>query len=102
MLALVALRLIVRLSRGAPALPEEEPPLLKLAAHATHWGLYALMIVVPLTNIAAWYGEVRIAGGAHEVLQNLLMLLAILHFAGAMYQQFVLKTNIMARMKRPC
>ncbi|THD72798.1 cytochrome b [Thalassobius vesicularis] len=99
-LALVVWRLALRLTRGVPPLPAEEPAHLKLVAHLTHWGLYAFMVLVPLSGLVAWFGSVEPAGEAHEVLKTLLMILVILHVAGALYQQLVLKTNIMERMKK--
>lgn len=50
---LVIARLAWRLRNGAPA---DEPTLAwyeRAAAHATHWGLYALLLVIPLLG---WYG----------------------------------------------
>jgi cytochrome b561 len=49
-LLLVAIRLINRLFSRPPALPTEMPPLLKLAAHASHWLLYGLMFALPLVG----------------------------------------------------
>jgi len=100
-LLLVVLRVAVRLRDGAPALPEEEPAAMRMIAQLTHLGLYALMIAMPVSGAVAWFGRVEAAGEAHEVLRVLLLALVILHVLGALYHQFVLKTNIMARMKRP-
>jgi cytochrome b561 len=47
-LALALIRLAVRARYGAPALPPDLPEPMKLAAHLSHYGLYALMIVMPL------------------------------------------------------
>jgi cytochrome b561 len=47
-LVVVALRLINRLINPPPPLPRGIPPSLRLAAHATHIALYALMFAVPL------------------------------------------------------
>ncbi len=93
-------RLGLRLTRGVPPLPKEEPPLLKTIAHVTHWALYALMLVVPISGSVAWFGGVKAAAEAHEVLKTLLLALVVLHVAGALYHQFVLKTNLMERMKK--
>lgn len=100
-LALVAVRFVIKLRRGAPPLPEHEPPLFKLAATLTHLGLYALMFLVPIAGLVAWFGQQAWAGEIHEVLQNLLLILAILHVAGALYQQFILKSDILSRMRTP-
>ena len=37
----------------------------------------------------------------NEVLKTLLLLLIALHVAAALVHQFIFKTNLMARMKRP-
>lgn len=99
-LALVVWRIVLRRTRGAPPLPAEEPEALKRIAQLTHLGLYALMLLMPVTGALAWFGGIDPAAGAHSLLRLLLLALVALHVAGALYQQFVLKTNIMARMKR--
>jgi Prokaryotic cytochrome b561 len=47
---LVILRLIYRWMHPPLPLPDDIPALQALAAHVTHWGLYALLIVQPLTG----------------------------------------------------
>ncbi|MCT4684773.1 MAG: cytochrome b/b6 domain-containing protein [Roseicyclus sp.] len=98
---LVVWRLALRLTHGAPPPPEEEHPALKLAAHATHWAFYALMLLLPVSGGVAWFGGVEAAAEAHEAMKTLLLLLIVLHVAAALVHQFIFKTNLMARMKRP-
>lgn len=50
LLGLVALRLGWRLANKVPELPLWMPRKQHLAAHAGHWGLYALMFAIPLTG----------------------------------------------------
>jgi len=45
---LALIRLVYRLRHPAPPLPADLPEFQKLAAHASHWLLYALMIGMPL------------------------------------------------------
>ena len=47
-LALVLVRIVVRLRYGAPALPADLPEPMKLAAHLSHYAFYALMLAMPL------------------------------------------------------
>ncbi len=47
-LALVAIRLVNRLFNRPPPLPARMPGVLRFAAHASHWLLYALMFALPL------------------------------------------------------
>lgn len=100
-LVLVLWRIMLRVKRGAPKPPEHEPAILKLAAGATHLGLYALLLLMPLSGIAAWFGNVEAAAEAHEVMRLLLLALIVIHIAGALYQRFVLKTDVMTRMVKP-
>jgi cytochrome b561 len=51
-LVLALIRLAVRLRYGAPALPADLPEPMKLAAHLSHYALYALMIGMPLLGWA--------------------------------------------------
>jgi len=51
-LVLALVRLLVRFVSGAPALPADLPEPMRLAAHLSHVGLYALMIGMPLIGWA--------------------------------------------------
>ena len=60
-LILVVLRLAWRAMRGEPAYRQQPDPLTHTAAQAAHWGLYALMIFMPVT------GYVFSGAGGHDV-----------------------------------
>ncbi|WP_420568299.1 cytochrome b [Thalassovita sp.] len=100
-LAFAVWRLALRLTRGVPPLPKEEPPMMQMAAHVTHWALYALMILLPIGGGMAWFGGLEFAAEMHGTFAPVLMALFLLHVAGALYHQFVLKTNLMDRMRTP-
>lgn len=93
-------RLVLRFKRGAPALPENEHILLKGLAHATHIFLYVLMILMPISGLATWFGGSETADFVHTTLKVPLMILVVLHFAGALFQQFYLRTGLLTRMMR--
>lgn len=97
-LLLVIWRLALRHTRGAPRLPAEEPAALRFVAAATHIGMYLLLVLLPLSGAVAWFGGVGAAGEVHEIAKTVLLVLVVLHVAGAFFQQFVLKTNILSRM----
>ena len=99
-LALAVWRLTLRKKRGVPPLPDKEAPALKVAAHLTHWTLYALMIALPITGLAAWFGGSETADFVHTSLKLPLLGLVVLHFAAALYQQFILRTGLLTRMLR--
>lgn len=91
-------RIVLRVKRGAPPAPAEEPRPLRFVAAATHGLLYLLLLLLPLTGLVAWFGAVGPAAGAHEVLTTVLLAAVGLHVAGALYQRFVLRSGVAARM----
>jgi cytochrome b561 len=100
-LALTILRLILRLVRGAPDSPPEEPMIFKLLAKATHATLYLVLLAMPLAGIAKFYFHIDAAGFVHGgPLKLLLWLLIAGHIAGVFVHQFYWKTNILDRMTR--
>jgi cytochrome b561 len=100
-LLLALIRIYLRLTRGAPAPPADEPRLLQLTAEAVHGSIYLLLLVLPLSGAVAWFLGVEIAGDVHELLQNVLLGMIALHIAGALFQHFVLRSQVLMRMLRP-
>src|SRR5215472_7359116 len=112
-LVLVLIRLGLRLRYGAPALPADLPASMKLAAHLSHYLLYALMIVMPLLGwamlSAADYPVVLLGGahlplifpqseslhtllwGAHYYLAFAFFALVLLHLGAALFHALVRK-----------
>lgn len=94
-------RLALRRIRGVPPAPEAEPALLRRAAHLGHLALYALMILMPVSGMAAWFGGIEQAAEAHEVMRLALLGLIAVHVLAALWHQFWLKDGLMLRMKQP-
>lgn len=99
-LVLALARVAIRMTRGAPDVPTGGHPVANLVARLTHVGLYALLLLIPASGLMAWFVGVDAAGEVHELLFNLGIALVMLHVAGALYHQFVLKDGLMDRMKR--
>jgi cytochrome b561 len=99
-LGLVLWRMALRRSRGAPPPPEGEGTLLGRAASLGHWALYALMLLMPVSGLVAWFGGVDTAGEAHEVMSNLMLFVVAVHVAAALWHQFWLKDHLLRRMMR--
>jgi len=103
--------------------PPPPPPMAawqRLAATATHWGLYALLFAMPLSGWMAsssgdhpvsWFGVMRLpdlvmpSESLHEVLEEVhetlattLLVLAGLHVLAALKHQFVDRDGLMSRM----
>jgi cytochrome b561 len=124
LLLAVCLRLAWRLFKPAPALPAAFTPLERKAAKIGHWGLYALMIVLPFsgwvmvssssydlpTSIFGWFEWPHLPGLAdNETLENLAKnahwllaivfgLLIALHVAAVIKHTFFDKQAILKRM----
>ncbi len=119
-LVLALIRLAVRLRYGAPPLPADLPPLMKLGAGLSHWALYALMIAMPLIGwgmlSAAGYPVVLFGGlrlppilpqsaslhallwGAHFCLAFAFFAVILLHLAAALYHALVRRDGVFQAM----
>jgi cytochrome b561 len=119
-LALVVARLAYRLLHGAPA---DEPTLTwwqKAASHATHWSLYALLILVPIVGWRAvsHYGARELFGLVtipplatvdqaaaavafqwHKILVILTVALVAMHVSAAVVLHYLIRGDgVLARM----
>lgn len=119
-LILAVVRLIVRLRNPPPPLPADLPAIQKFAAHASHWVLYALMLILPLVGWA-----MLSAGGypvmlseslrlppifpvsatafailrhAHALLAALLFLTFLAHLGAALYHGLIRRDGVLRSM----
>ncbi len=119
-LVLALIRLAVRLRYGAPPLPADLPEPMRLAAHLSHYVLYALMIGMPLIGwamLSAAAYPVVVFGGvflpailpqsdslhtllwdAHFYLAFLFFALILLHLAAALFHAFVRHDGVFESM----
>lgn len=96
--ALVVWRLVLRLTRGVPAVPASEHSALKLVASGTHILFYVLLLGMPLSGAAAWILGVAPAAQAHSLVEKVLIALIALHALAALAQHFWFKTDVLRRM----
>jgi cytochrome b561 len=96
-LVLVLWRLVLRSSRGVPDAPEGTPGILRLGAHLGHLAIYALLILLPVTGLLAWYGGVGLAAQAHSILRIILFFLVVLHILAALGHS-IIGHGVMGRM----
>jgi cytochrome b561 len=117
-LVLVVLRLVYRLTQGAPRPDPSVPAPLTGMSHLVHWGLYALLIAVPIIGYtASSYGRFLDVFGIsfptftekneelakqifewHETGAILLIAFVTLHIIAAIYHRFVRKDRVVERM----
>ena len=98
--ALVLIRIIVRLLKGAPD-PLPAPAWQEKLATWGHRILYVLMVLSPLLGAIAWYGHNKFIGEIHPLSVNLLVIVVFGHAAAALYHHYVLKDGTLRRMIRP-
>jgi cytochrome b561 len=98
-LALVVLRLVVRLRRGVPDAPGTPGSLQVRAAEWGHRLIYLLMIAVPLGGISIWFGGMD-NGDIHGLFANVLMVVVLGHALMALYHHYVVKDGLIRRMMK--
>lgn len=115
------LRIANRFVSKAPA-PVPAPAWQTAVAHITHLGLYVAMLALPITGVLmSMYGGrgvsifgivdipamlspdrdmARFFNGVHTgMVFYVLVFLVVAHIGAALYHQFIIKDNLMARMK---
>ena len=99
-LTFVVWRLVLRLRRGVPATPANEPAVLATLAHVAHWAFYAVLAALSVTGVLAWFGGVAAAAQAHNLLKVVLLALIAAHVLAVPFHAVVLKNDVMRRMIR--
>lgn len=116
-------RVAVRLSHQAPAMPASSPAWQNMAAHLVHLALYVLMIAIPVSGwlmssakgyTTTFFGlfdlpnllEKDKALGhtlkeVHSFMANTLMILVVAHIGAALKHQLIDKDNLLDRMRPP-
>jgi cytochrome b561 len=117
---LVILRFGYRVTHAPMPLPADVPPLQQTAARATHWGLYALLMVQPFVGwvaTSAFPAPIMVFGlfqlppiwpadrplsdrlfVVHAVIAAAIACLATLHIGAALYHHFVRRDGVLMRM----
>ncbi len=119
-LLLVLLRLYNRLRHGAPPLPADLPAWQIMAAKASHWMLYALMLAMPLVGwamlsaggypIVLWEGLqlppiaphtpllYTLLRTAHSLLAYLLFATVLMHVGAALFHLWIRRDGVFQAM----
>lgn len=120
LLPLMVVRLFWRLMHPAPPLPAEIPAIQRMAAHATHWALYVLLILQAIVGWIAtsayrapilvfWLFELPpiwredkafsdIMFIVHQSLGFAIVILLCGHIGAALYHHFIRKDGVLMRM----
>jgi cytochrome b561 len=119
-LAVMLLRIVWRWMNHPPASPASMPPWQQRAARATHWLLYALLLLAPLSGwlhasaaglSANWFGLFQVPDlisrdqelsvllkSVHKTCVALLSILLVGHVGAALWHAFVLRDGVLQRM----
>ena len=119
-LGFCVLRIVLRLTKGAPTLPAGMSAIARLAAHAGHLALYVLMLAIPLSGwlMSSAYGIPVVMFGIqplpdliaanpelaeqlaslHGLLTDVLFVMLALHIAAALKHHFIDRDGLLARM----
>jgi cytochrome b561 len=84
-LLLTAVRLVTRIWRGVPALPEAMNNALRKVAQGTHGLFYLLLISQTVSGMMAGPGGNKAMGPVHGALSVALLALVVLHVAAAIW-----------------
>ncbi|MDW6021753.1 cytochrome b/b6 domain-containing protein [Mesorhizobium sp. BAC0120] len=100
-LALVAVRIAVRFSSGAPApVATNGPAWLAEAARFSHGLFYVLLVATPILGLLGYYfGDPF--GDIHSLAKPVFIILISVHAAAALFHQFWLRDGTLARMILP-
>lgn len=117
-LLFVLARLAYRFLHGAPGDEPTLEPWQRIVSHITHWTIYALLLVVPITGWLATsaYGPFQPFGiplprllsenqvlaeriyGAHKAAAIMLALLVAMHVGAALFHYLIRKDGVLNRM----
>lgn len=98
---LALVRVTLRLTRGAPPLPADEPPALRALATITHVAFYAIILIMPISGSLSWFGIVPDLAELHATAKLPILALVGLHAAAALWHHFVRRSDVMRRMLVP-
>lgn len=120
LLALMLIRVAWRMSNPSPDLPASMPRWQRLAARLTHWGLYLVLLWMPITGWLAhsasglplkWFNWFKVPGlvGKDKALKGLaenlhewgfwlLIALFIVHVAAALKHHFIERDDTLRKM----
>lgn len=119
LLVIVVVRLIYRLVHGAPRDEPTLEPFHKLASHATHWAIYALLLAIPMLGWlgVSLYPALDVFGVLklpalvapnqptsstvfmwHKLAAFALVGLVAMHMGAALYHHFIRGDSVLRRM----
>jgi cytochrome b561 len=122
LIPIIAIRLWYRLTHKPPPLPADIAPIQRLAAEATHWGLYAALVVQPMLGWIGmsafghpirmfWLFDLPMIWPKDEAFSEFLFkihtwlgyaiaAMVSAHIGGALFHHFIRRDTVLMRMLR--
>lgn len=97
-LVLTVLRIVVRLTRGTPPPPANDPPLQKMVTIWGHRLILLLLVFVPIGGMFMWFSGQETP---HGLLAQAFLIIVLGHTAIALWHQYGKRDGLMQRMTRP-
>lgn len=119
-LAVATVRVLWRFLNPPPPLPADMPKWQVMASHASHWSLYVLLFLAPITGwlmssasaySVSWFNLFQLPDfigpdaelaevfeEIHEVIATLILVIALVHIAAALKHHFLDKDDVLRRM----
>ena len=99
-LALVLVRLGVRLTQGVPPRPVATPTWMDWAARLVHWAFYLMLFAMPVLGLLTVYVSDTF-GDIHKLGKPVFLALIAVHVLAALYHQFIRKDGTLRRILVP-
>lgn len=99
-LALVLVRMGVRLTQGVPPRPVATPAWMDWAAKLVHWAFYLMLVAMPVLGLLTVYVSDEF-GDIHKLGKPVFLALIAVHVLAALCHQFIKKDGTLRRIIVP-
>jgi len=99
-LALVLVRLGVRLTQGVSPRPLATPNWMDWAAKLVHWAFYLMLFAMPVLGLLTIYVSDSF-GDIHKLGKPVFIVLIVIHVVAALFHQFIKRDGTLRRMLVP-
>jgi cytochrome b561 len=91
-------RVYLRFRTGTPRALENVPSFLKILAKISHFTLYSLLFIMPLSGFLGGFFKINLAIFVHQFSSKILIILILFHICAAIFQEGVLGNKVLSRM----
>ena len=92
------IRIYLRFKTKVPKLPPDISTLLTVIAKSSHFFLYFLLFLMPISGIAGWFWKLTFLITVHILSYEILLALILFHICAVMFHEGILGNKIIHRM----